>query len=338
MLSPAPSASTRNRLLQRIILAAVVLVGIFTYLYVIRSSGPTAASNTLTVGTFSKALGNAPYYIARHFHWFEREPSFKGYSFQYIEYNDLPSITSAFARGDLQLLFSAEVPAILIRSQGEDVRIVMVSTFAAQEIVTPSASSIASIKALKGHNVTVQSGTSSHYALLEILKSSGLSSDDVPISYINAPAAQAAFEAGSLDAWAVWAPWVETQEVAGRGKTISGGEVGIYSVGTMPSTLLSQRPDVAADLLTVLQRAKQWMLEHPSDAQTIVAEEFGLAPAVVQRAWPKFRWDAQLVPGLIPDFQAKSAFLAAQKLSRNGIVVDVARDLVNFSVLSDKPK
>lgn len=121
------------------------------------------ASQTITIGTFSKALGNAPYYVAKKFGWFEQHEALRGRKILYVEYNDRPTIAAAFARSELDLLFSAEIPSILIRAQGEDVRIVLVSTYAAQEVLVPISSPVRKVTDLRGRSIVVQSGTSSHF-------------------------------------------------------------------------------------------------------------------------------------------------------------------------------
>ena len=78
------------------------------------------------------------------------------------------------------------------------------------------------------------------------------------------------------------------------------------------------------------------MVEHPAEAQKIVSEELGFDLPVVQRAWPKFHWDAQLTKDVLEDFQAKSAFLGAQKLTRDNVVIDVSTRLVDFALQNKK--
>ena len=286
----------------------------------------------ITIATFSKALGNAPFYIAKHFGWFESDPAFQGVTIKYAEYNDRPTIVSSFSHGDLDLLFSAEIPSILIRAQGEDVRVVLVSTVAAQEILVPTASKIEKVDDLRGHSVAVQGGTSSQFGLMQILKDAGIAPADVKIVLMPATEGRAAFESGTIDAWAAWAPWVETQEVAGRGRALAGGNAVIYSVGTVRNSFLKSYPAQSQKLFNVIQKAKAWMVLHPEEAQKIAAGELGFDLPVVQRAWPKFDWKAQLTQSILSDFQAKSTFLGAQKLTRDNVVVDVSKDLVSFTL------
>lgn len=313
--------------------AALVLAGVglrYATTSKLPSTETSATPTVVTIGTFSKALGNAPYHIAKHFGWLEADPAFKGVKLNYVEFNDRPAIASAFSRGELDLLFSAEIPSILIRAQGEAVRLVMVSTFAAQEILVGSGSEIKKVEDLRGRKVAVQAGTSSHFGLVRILNGAGLKNADVNLVFMPAAEGRTAFETSQIDAWAAWAPWVETQEVAGRGRALSGGEAVIYSVGTMREPFLRQYPKQTRALFETMQRAKTWMIANPEEAQKIVAGELGFDLAVVQRAWPKFHWDATLSESLLADFQAKATFLAEQKLTRDNIIVDVSSELVDF--------
>lgn len=291
----------------------------------------------LTLGTFSKALGNAPYHVAKHKGWFDSSAALEGIRISYVEFNDRPAIASAFARRQLDFLFSAEIPSILIRAQGEDTRIAVVSGSAAQEVLVPVSSPIQSVGELRGHQVSVQAGTSSHFGLVKILTQAGVSPDQVTLTLMPAAEGRAAFEAGRLDAWAVWAPWVETQEVAGRGRVLPESDARIYSVGTMRSELQRAHPEVARALVDVIRRAKAWIVENPIEAQQIVAAELGFELAVVERAWPKFHWQEELDTAAVADFQAKAQFLADQRLTRDNRVVDILRDLIDTTFATRGP-
>jgi sulfonate transport system substrate-binding protein len=299
---------------------------------------PTPRTEQITLATFSKALANAPYHVARRRRMFEQDPRLANIRISYAEFNDRPAIATAFSSGNLDLLFSAEIPSILIRAQGEDVRIVAASTYAFQEIVVPTQSNIRAVNDLRGRRVAVLAGTSSHYALLRILAAANLTPQDVNLVFMPAAEGQAAFERGDLDGWAVWAPFVEIQEVAGRGRTLQGSEAVINSVGTMSNRLIRTDPTVAAALVDIIARAKAWIIAHPDEAQRIMAEDLGFDLEVVRGAWPKFHWDATVDERMIADFEAKARFLAEQRLSRDNIAVNIRRDMLALDVASSQAR
>jgi len=284
------------------------------------------------MGTFSKALGNSPYHIAKHFKWFEEEPALKNVKITYTEYNDRPTISDAFSKGDLQVLFSAEVPSILCRAQGNDTRIVALSANVGQSILVRSDLPYKSVPDLRGKSIAVLQGTSSHYGLLKILKAFNLRESDVDIRYMPPAEAKVAFETNKIDAWAVWAPFVEQQEVTGKGRLVQGGDAVIDSVMTLSAPFIKDHETAAKAVVSVIQRAKNWIGEHPDEAQQIMAQELGLDPRVVKLAWGKHNWGAQLDEPMINDIQEKATFLAEADKTRAGKNLNVRQDLIDVSL------
>lgn len=289
---------------------------------------PVVAKPPIVMATFSKAIGNSPYHIAKHFGWFENETSLADRKFVFKEFSDRPTISDAFTAGQLQVLFSAEVPSLLCRIQGNDIRIVDVSTKVEQSILVPTNSLIKGPKDLVGKKVAVQQGTSSHYCLLKILAANGVAEKDLDLRYMTAAEARVAFEDGKLDAWAVWSPFVEQQEVPGRGLALPGGDAYINSVMTVSRPLIAQEPQVISALVRVIEKAKSWMREHPQEAVEIIAEDLGLKLEEVQKAWPKHDWAAKLDSSSVSDFQAKADFLAEQDKTRQSKTINVAQEAV----------
>jgi sulfonate transport system substrate-binding protein len=315
-------------MLKRICIAALIgLVAAGALFLALRGRGE-AGPHTIHLGTFSKALGNTPYHVAKHFHWFEQEPALKHHAFAYQEFNDRPAISDAFAAGSLQVLFSGDAPAILCRAQGSDFRIACVTSNAEQEILVRSGLPIKQVEDLRGHSLAVLQGTSSQYALLKILQAHHLSDRDLQIRYMTPPEARTAFEAAQIDTWAVWAPFVEQQEVTGTGRVVRGSRALINSVMSVSTDLIdNHRPDVDA-LVSVINRAKKWIDAHPREAQEIAASELGLDIKVVQTAWPKFNWASTLDAEVLADLQEKDTFLAQQDKTRDSRRLDVRRELI----------
>jgi sulfonate transport system substrate-binding protein len=320
--------SRRTVIILLVLVAIAALAALLLWKPAANDPGKGGPPREITLATFSKALGNAPYHVARRLKLFEQDPRLANVRFNYMEFNDRPAIASAFSAGKLDLLFSAEIPAILIRAQGEEVRIVAASTFARQEIIVPTASPVQSVPQLKGRRVGVLAGTSSHYALLKILADARLQPKDVDIVFMPAAEGATAFERGDLEGWAVWAPFVEIQQVAGRARVIPGSEAVINSVATMSNSLLQADPAITAALIETLDKSKKWIIDHPAEAQKIMSEDVGIDLAVVQKAWPKFHWDATIDEKMIADFEAKSRFLSEQKLTRDNTVVNIRRDML----------
>lgn len=248
----------------------------------------------------------------------------------YKIYNDRASISDAFSGGGLQVLFSADVPSLLCRSQGNDIRIVALSANVAQNILVRKELPIETVLELRGKKLAVLQGTSSQYCLLKILAAAGLKETDLDLLYMGPAEAKVAFESDKIDAWAVWAPFVEQQEVTGKGRLVVGGDAVINSVMTIASAFINQHEAAARAIVDTIHRAKKWIVEHPDEAQNIAAQELGLDPQVVKLAWPKHDWMARLDEKTIEDIQAKATFMTEMDKTRQNKALDVRRDLIDL--------
>jgi sulfonate transport system substrate-binding protein len=309
-------------------------VGVLLVILFILNAGCKHANPKLTdvaIGTFSRAIDYSPYYVARHFGWFEGAPELKPTTIKYQEFNDRDAISSALESGKLQAIFAAEPPIILTLAQGNGLRIVEVSCTLQQEIVVRSSLPVYTVSDLRHRSVAVLLGTSSHYGLLKILRTANLAPPhDVEVRFMGPDEAKAAFESGRIDAWAVWPPFVEQQEVSGRGRVITGGDAVINSVMAVPTSLLSDNQQIASAMVRVVQKAKDWIRSHPEEAQNIVASELGIDMQVVKTAWGKHDWGAHLTEPVLTDIQNKADFLADEKLTRNSMRINVKGNLVDL--------
>jgi sulfonate transport system substrate-binding protein len=284
---------------------------------------------SLTIGTFSKAIDYSPFFVAKHFRWFEDSPDLKAFSIQYTEFNDRPAISTSFDSGGLQALFAAEPPVIICRAQDNDIRIVEDSCTLQQEIVVRTDLPIYSVADLRGRRVAVLQGTSSHYGLLKILRSANLGPNDIELRFMGPDQAKVAFETKQIDGWAVWPPFVEQQQVNGKGRVLTGGDAVIQSVMAIPESLIAKHQVIAKALVDVIQESKKWIIDHPDEAQSIVANQLGIDIQVVKTAWGKHKWDAHLTEDVISDIQQKAQFLATDPTTRLRKEIDVRKDLID---------
>ncbi len=316
-----------NKKIIVLIVAGVLVLSFIIVKFGLKKDKPTVREK-VSIGTFSKSMGNVPYYIAKENGWFEKALGDK-YEIEYTEYNDRPTIASALSKGNLKFIFSAEIPAILIQAQGESVRFVNISATLTQEIIVPAKSTMNKVSDLKGKKIAVLAGTSSHYALLKILLNDGLKPSDVQIVFMPPAEAKTSFETGKIDAWAVWPPWVEQQQITGFAKSLTGTKAIICSVGYMPASFVLSNPVVSDSLSNIIKRAKKWIIENPEKAQAIAAKQLSLDVDVVKLAWPKFNWSATYDSLLLKDMQNKAEFLSSEKLTRNSILINVNKDLID---------
>jgi sulfonate transport system substrate-binding protein len=281
----------------------------------------------INIGTFSRAIDYSPFYIAKYHKWFEELPELKGAKINYSEFSDRALISDAFKENKLDMLFAAEPPMIVTRDEGREIRIVEVSCTLQQEIVVQATGTVRSVADLRGKHIAVLAATSSHYGLLKILAANNIAPSEVTIELMMPDIARAAFEKKQIEGWAVWPPFVEEQQVSGRGRVLTGGDAKIQSVVAIPTSLLNNDKIIASALVSVIQKAKNWIQANPQEAESIVANELSLNPEVVKTAWGKHNWKATLSDDVIDDIQKKADFL--QKMIPLKSHLDVKNQLID---------
>ena len=294
---------------------AVVVVGGY---FLTREQSNSGVSE-IRLGSFSKAVDYAPYLVAKNKGWFEEVAKKYGATVGYTEFQSLPPINESFATDRVDMVFEAEAPAIVGKAAGIDIKIVGAGVFLTQEIIVHKNSPIKTVKDLRGKKIAVLAGTSAHQGLMAVLNKNGLTANDVQVVDMVPPDAKAAFESNSVDAWAVWPPFPQQEQVAGKAESLAGSEIFIQSVAVARGKLVKENPKLINDLLDVIGKAQQWIVANPSEAQKIVAQELGLTLDVVQLAWPKHDFTPKIGEKEIADIQAKADFLHSIGLIKNTV-------------------
>jgi sulfonate transport system substrate-binding protein len=278
------------------------------------------------IGSFSTAIDYAPYLIARNQGWLQKRLEKAGYKVDFTEFQTLPAINEALATGHADVVFEAEPPAIIARSNGIKVSIRGISCSLTQQLIVPENSSRRSIADLRGAKIAVLAGSSSNYGLVKDLQEVGISPQQVSIIDMTPPNAKAAFETGQIDAWAVWPPFVEQEIISKKGRILRGGDAKIDSIFVERDGFVASNRDAAAIISSVISSTKMWIVAHQPEAERIVATQLKLPLSVVALAWPKHNFSATLSDALVADIQDKADFLADRHMIRNS--VNVGRDLV----------
>ena len=286
--------------------ACLQSVGAASLLYAVGGCAE-GSDPTLNIAVFSQAVDYGPLYVAQNFGWLRSSEL----TAEVHEHSTAASITAALANSVEDLIFAAEPPIILARGSGVDLKIAGVSCTLRQEIVVRTDLNISAISGLENRRVAVLQGTSSHYGLLNALRSAGV---EARIAYMTPPQAEAAFRARQIDAWAVWPPFVEKLEREGLATVLAGGDAIIQSVYAATSTALTQKRPAVIALHRAIQRAKEWMSRHPEEAQLIIASRLHLDHAIIAAAWPKHDWTAQINQTLRDDIASKVRFLRSAQL------------------------
>ncbi|MBI4117458.1 MAG: aliphatic sulfonate ABC transporter substrate-binding protein [Parcubacteria group bacterium] len=299
-------------------LVAIIFVVTIAGYFLTREQSDSGASE-IRLGSFSKAVDYAPYLVAKNKGWFEEAAKKYGATVRYTEFQSLPPINESFATDKVDIVFEAEAPAIVGKAAGIDIKIVGAVVFLTQEIIVHNNSQIKNVKDLRGKKIAVLAGTSAHQGLMGVLNKNGLTANDVEVIDMVPPDAKVAFETDSVDAWAIWPPFPQQAQLAGKAESLADSEIFIQSVAVARGKLVKENPKLVNELLDVIEKAQQWIVANQSEAQQIVAQELGLALDVVQLAWPKHDFTPTIGEKEIADIQAKADFLQSIGLIKNTV-------------------
>jgi len=165
----------------------------------------------------------------------------------------------------------------------------------AQAIIVKPDSPIKTVADLKGKTVAVSKGSGSHFLLISALKQAGLTLNDITPRYLEAPDGVAAFSAGNVDAWAIWDPFLATQQREHHVRVITDGTQGAahYNRFYLANTTFAKaHPEVLQVVFDTLRDTGQWVKAHPQDAAKTLGPLWGNIPgATVELANSRRSYD-----------------------------------------------
>ncbi len=213
------------------------------------------------------------------------EKRFPNTQIKWIEFPAGPQMLEALNIGSLDIASTGDIPPIFAQIAGADLVYIGAEPAKpqAETILVRNESPLHSVADLKGRKVAFQKGSSAHNVVLRVLNKAGLTFKDIQPIYLTPADARAAFENGSVDAWAIWDPYYSIALNEGHSRLLADGEgLGLsgpfYTArrgfadnnGAFVQSVLDEL--TAADALTRSQRA---------ESIQILARSMGLSEAVI---------------------------------------------------------
>ncbi|HEY1132177.1 MAG TPA: aliphatic sulfonate ABC transporter substrate-binding protein [Roseateles sp.] len=214
------------------------------------------------------------------------EQRLSGARIQWTEFPAGPQLLEALALGSVDLGATGDAPPVFAQAAGKDV------VYVGAEPPKPDSSAVLvkpdsplkTLADLKGHRIALQKGSSAHFLAVQAIRRAGLAWADIQPVYLPPAEARAAFERGSVDAWAVWDPYYAAAEISGELRTLATSR-GLTSNNTfyLASRALSQQPALLKTLFQALTDTDARVQTDRRDAVQRYAEFAGLSVAIVQR-------------------------------------------------------
>lgn len=166
-------------------------------------------------------------------------------------------------------------------------------------IVAPAGSDVVSLADLEGRTIAATSGTDPYFFLLQALAEAGLSTSDVEIVNLIHADGQRALEGGDVEVWAGLDPLTATSErTAGSQVIYENPDFNTWGVLSVDERFLAAQPDIVRTVLATYERARQWILDNPDDAVSLLASEASLDLDDARKVLlERTRIDVSLVPG-----------------------------------------
>ena len=217
------------------------------------------------------------------------EQRFASTRVEWIEFPAGPQMLEALNIGSLDIGSTGDIPPIFAQAAGADLLYIGAEPGKpqAEVILVPKDSPISAVGELKGKRIALQKGSSAHNLLLRALAKAGLSIGDVQPVYLAPADARAAFERGSVDAWAIWDPFYSAIDLEGKARLLADGQglglIGPFMLGSR--TYVEAHGAFVGQLLDEISQAEALTRSDEAGSIRLLAQFMGLPEKVVQRSF-----------------------------------------------------
>jgi sulfonate transport system substrate-binding protein len=197
-----------------------------------------------------------------------------------------------------------------------------------EAIVVPKTSAIRSLAELKGKRVALNKGSNVHYLLVKALEKAGLSYADIQPIFLPPADARAAFERGSIDAWAIWDPFLAAAEKQLGARVLADGKglVANHQFYLAARPYAEKNREIVNILLEEIAKVDEWGEKNPKEVATILSAQTGLEVDVVALAASRYSYGVKPITAQVLDQQQKLAdTFSSLKLIPKNIVVKTAQ-------------
>ncbi|GHB75141.1 sulfonate ABC transporter substrate-binding protein [Streptomyces viridiviolaceus] len=207
-------------------------------------------------------------------------------------------------------------------------------------ILVKEDSGIDSVQDLVGRKVAVNQGGTGEYLLLKALAEEGIPAEKVERVYLRPDQTAAVFNAGKVDAWAVWATYSVAEIGGGKARfVVDGKAIGSdnYSLTAVRTAFADQHPDVVKALYQYLHDGSVKEKKDPAAYLNVNTDAGPQAlTGETKRVQIEFTGKGGTVEPItdadIERFEAVARFYAEQKVTRTE--VDIAGHVLDVTKLS----
>lgn len=229
----------------------------------------------------------------------EKRLAEQGVGVKWTEFPAGPVLLEGLNVGSIDFGTVGEAPPIFAQAAGANLVYVgnEPPSPASEAIVVPKGSSLRTLADLKGKKIALNKGSNVHYLLLKALEKAGVAYADIQPVFLPPADARAAFERGSVDAWAIWDPFLAAAEkqIGARVLVDGKGLVANYQFYLASRTYAEKNPEILRIVLDEVAKVDDWGRSNPDEVATILSAQTGLSKEVVALAASRYAYGVKPV-------------------------------------------
>jgi sulfonate transport system substrate-binding protein len=234
-----------------------------------------------------------------------------GVDIKWVEFPAGPQLLEGLNVGSIDFGTVGEAPPVFAQAAGANLVYVANQPPApqAEAIVVPKGSNVKSLADLKGKKIALNKGSNVHYLLVKALEKAGLKYTDVQTVFLPPADARAAFERGSVDAWAIWDPFLAAAEQQIGARVIADGKgiVANHQFYLASRDYADKNPGVIKAIVSELQKLDVWAAKDLQAVAEVLSPQIGLSVPIAKVAATRFAYGIQPINTAVAVEQQKIA-------------------------------
>jgi sulfonate transport system substrate-binding protein len=207
---------------------------------------------------------------------------------RWTEFPAGPQLLEGLNVGSIDFGLAGEAPPIFAQAAGADLIYAgnEPPASAGEAIVVPKDSPIKTLAELKGKKIALNKGSNVHFMLVKLLEKAGVKYSDIDPIFLTPADARAAFERGSVDAWAIWDPFFAAaqRQTGARILADGNGVVSNHQFLLASRSYASKHADVVSIVLQELAKVDEWTKTNQKAAAATLQPLIGLDQTTLELA------------------------------------------------------
>ncbi|MFM9436954.1 sulfonate transport system substrate-binding protein [Janthinobacterium sp. CG_23.3] len=249
----------------------------------------------------------------------EKRLAAKGIDVKWTEFPAGPVLLEGLNVGSIDFGTAGEAPPIFAQAAGADLVYVgnEPPSPSSEAIVVPKDSKIRTLADLKGKRVALNKGSNVHFLLLKALEKAGVGYREIETVFLPPADARAAFERGSVDAWAIWDPFLAAAEKQLGARVLADGKglVSNHQFYLAARSYAEKNQEIIRIVIDELAKVDEWGRVNQKEVAAVLALQTGLDPAILELAAARYAYGVKSVtPDVVAQQQKVADAFSALKL------------------------